>query len=382
MAHKFLSYSVATLILAIQLPVFTMMSYDRLTANAVGMFAIVTVLLLVLFGAVNLFDYVLFVPVAALCLLALPNWVNGYTEFRLAEIVAIWGVCVVCMRCDARPIMLALCLSVVVQAAIMHFGLIHWQLSDLARNDSPWGTFRQHIRYSTIMYAGMMGAWYTFKLGGAWRLLAVAVGVLALGEIVYSNSHTLLFIAWASAFALLYYRRNKVGMLLALAVAVGVGSIAVSGVLHVGITHGRYLIWQAALTHIFDSWKTAIIGHGPGAWYLHTGEYGFNALTHPHSSLLGLLYGFGLVGLLVMVWVICGVFALGSNGGSLAVAFVGLVVSTFTNSFMYPEIYFLVAIFAGLSLRGAWCAVEESCASVNAANVGRGTDNAMSAATV
>jgi hypothetical protein len=350
----------ATLALVIQIPLIPLMDLQRTDIHLISMFGIIGVLFLAASNKLTKIDFILCIPAAALCLLSLPNWVNGWTEYQCAFLVGLTCIVLLSMRAKTVWIMRAMAISVIIQSAVHHFSLIPWANHFPFATDDVWGTFRQHIRYSTIMYAGLVGAWWIAHNRHGWeRGAGWAVGSLACFEIVHSNAHIPLACAAVSLAILISARyKNRVAYAAWAVLAIGVGYMLWHGVHTLGWTHGRYPIWPVAAAAICDSWQSIIIGHGAGSWQLWTGAYGLTYLTHPHSSALEMIFCFGFAGFAVTAWAVLGCAVLGMWSPVIMLGFLGLCASTLTNSAMYPEVALLIATFAGQCLKGLHDAVD------------------------
>lgn len=86
----------------------------------------------------------------------------GYTEYQLLPYFGMAGISMIAMRADIRPVAIALCIAVFAQVFFRNTDILQWAVK-VAENDkvnTGWGALRHRIRYATVMFAGICGAWY------------------------------------------------------------------------------------------------------------------------------------------------------------------------------------------------------------------------------
>ncbi len=208
------------------------------------------------------------------------------------------------------------------------------------------------------------------------RVTAGATAVLSLAGIVASSSRTgglgaaggvlAAVLLYAAAGSLTGKRIAAVGVPLAGIGATAVlvaGSVGVLGdtirQLIVPLSTERDAIWRSAIARIGDSW---FAGSGPDqfsawvVWRFNGGALSFNGTYDPHSTLLALLIGGGIIGLALWfvftastLWALLGILA--DSGRSRSVALLAALPATMMVTGMFawhtPTAVIVVAVLTG-----------------------------------
>lgn len=175
------------------------------------------------------------------------------------------------------------------------------------------------------------------------RVLCTVTIMLATYSIFDARSHTILVLAWFALMALAIFSQNwtLAGFFSVLGI-VAIAFVLIPDYPAKGLLHGRGDIWNTAMNKITES---PIFGHGAGWWKLSSGGCG-----HPHCSLLNLTVDYGLLGSVFAAWLF-GVALLFGTSLPVSAGLLGLGLSTLTNSMRYPEVWLMISVLAGFSLK-------------------------------
>jgi hypothetical protein len=106
-------------------------------------------------GKSSVIDCWLLLPAVFVAVMSIGRWVPGYTEYEVLKYVGMAGISMMAMRSNPKLIYWALIATVFLQFFYL-FVQFPWAIDLQA--PYGYGVFRHKIRFSTVMFAGLMGA--------------------------------------------------------------------------------------------------------------------------------------------------------------------------------------------------------------------------------
>lgn len=278
------------------------------------------------------------------------NFVPGYTAFEIAKIVGFIGIILLTSMSNKKIVYRSILLMAVLHLLVTYFVRFDWELTTQNKR-FIFGVTRSYIRYSTIIYAGLLAAYYCFKNDNkTWKIFSAIFIPIGLVSIFHAYSNTLLTITVLTIIILIAIngKGNIAFVLLCLSIAVALfftdKGFSLDG--------DRLSMWKAATLKPCSSIKTILFGYGVGFWPLLSGSMGLLNAGHPHSELLNIFFDQGLIGIFVWVSFLAIILVLKETDYISKIGVLMIVISTLTNSARYPYIFILIAVFCGLSIHG------------------------------
>lgn len=288
---------------------------------------------------------VLIFPIFIYIILGLRSYVSGYTMFLIAKFVGFMAIAYIASRCERKYIFISLIATIPIQAIINYSNIIPWKMEYDGIN---WGSFRNAIRFSTVIYSGLISCvwgWNYYK-GVLQRALIGTIAAIGLYMLYFAHSHTIWAILFITAMVLFYNRKYSY-------IWVCIAIIALLIICSTGLDHNvfsRVGLWKSVLLESVKNEGVFLTGHGIGSWVLLCGEIGFTNCGHPHNQLLSILFETGLTGVFVSAFSIGGIMFLGLTGRISIAGFIGVTLSTLSNSIEYPSVWLMWSLFAGICI--------------------------------
>ena len=281
------------------------------------------------------------------------RWIPGYTDFEIAKIVGALGIMVLVYHSNPKWVWRILVLFAVFHGILCYTFDFNWLVKHGNKNLAfGYGAFRNHIRYSTIVFAGVIAGYQLFKTErGAWKFFGAASAIFGVVGIFAAYSNIVIIITVLAGLAILLHEgKTKIAFAAAIICIVGILVFYGGKDFWIGNDAGRcQMIWYA-LHGITDSVTSFFVGHGAGSWILNVGVFDAKQSGHPHNEALHILYEYGTAGLIVLASYAVLVIYFGSGSFLAQLGFIMVLFSSLGNSLRYPEIVFITAVFAGLCL--------------------------------
>lgn len=296
--------------------------------------------------------YVMLAPIAYMAVRGCVGGIWGYTDLLVAETLGVMALAVWASMVESKWIYRALAVASILQIIITVCHLVPWQTG--YEQSYTYGTMRHHIRFATLMFAGMLSAVWMVQHEKSlnFKLLAWVILPSTIAAIVVAGSHTILALAAAGlcVIAVLKYGRNALYVFAVLAAM----AICFEGPKQFTADDGRKSMWKTAIRESTESVPAFLIGHGIGAWELQAGAIGQKNVGHPHSSILSMVYEQGFIGFVLWAVIVIAALLLCAGEPVLMLLFGLVTASTFTNSlFYYYDIELIWALLLGAAYRRA-----------------------------
>jgi len=289
-----------------------------------------------------------------LVLVSTANWVSGWSIYWLCYIVGLCGICFIVSSLDSRVVRWVLIGGMISQMYFRYVGIpgMDWEI-EIDDHLGGWGTVRHAIRYSTIVFVGILAL--IKELDTSKRVyIKIACGVLicfGLFSMVgaYSNALIAIMIIILYTYLVKYlgYRKFWSVPIPAWFALVGVLLFLLLKPNGFELDSGRIALWSECWHSITESANTFFLGHGTHSYNL------FVNTAHPHNEYLALWYDFGFIGLFFILGIIGLIICMSFGEMWLLMALIGILISFGTNSVRYPDMSILLAILSGLAVKHA-----------------------------
>lgn len=299
------------------------------------------------------FFAVIVFPILVILLFQIGRWIPGYTDFEIAKIIGFLGLILIVYNSNTKWVYRTLLLVGAYHILVAYSVSFDWGVDGSATTSNLiWGIPRSHIIYGTIVYAGMMAAYKLFMQDNpVWKWASAAylvAGVLTIFHLYSNAAIGIMVLSPVILLALNGYRYTALLLFLA-------GICAAMTLDQHGFTVNsqRMIWWNCVIKESVSSIQIFLSGHGAGSWPLYSGLYGENFPGHPHNEVLNILFDYGFIGLLYFLSVFILILFFSKIDPVRGIALLMIVISTGINSARYPFILFLIAVYAGLCLKGS-----------------------------
>jgi len=290
----------------------------------------------------------------------------GYTELEAVEYTSLYCLALWASKTSKEKIFKALVIANIIQLAITYYNLIPWidSFSEFGKLYT-FGSARHTIRYSTVLFAGLIGCMYNFFAvrrhkgktikDDLWRSISIMVAIATLLSLYHAYSNTILALTGLLIIGYGFKKLNPVifgffsyFLIITICFLLHFKLISLDGF---ELDAGRAKYWLAVIQDFYHTdWISKVFGHGIGYWRLYCRNLGLPNLGHPHNEYLLTIYEYGLCGLAVFCFVI--LYGLNKCKSNFYV-FSGLLlisISLATNSLKeYPEVGLIWAVYLGMA---------------------------------
>jgi len=299
-------------------------------------------------------DLVLFFLPAIAILRGAFSFVPGYTVAQAGKWIAWAAIAMAVGRVREKNtvvIFAGLVLMAILQI-VLWIWPTQWELTHLSINYTH-GSFRHNIRFSTVVLSGAIPVLYYLRRVETSSILKTRiiksflwffVGIFSFAIYrAFSNTILACFAFSVLTLALMPSKGPRPYIeYIVFFLLVGLWAL-IERPDGFWFLNDRISLYKTALKLITENPAVFLFGHGPGAWFFNVME------SHPHMSLLNVVYDYGIFGGIFFIGAFCLVAAMGADRRPAFIGFVLIVASTMTNSLLaYPEMMLLSAIYAGL----------------------------------